>query len=186
MRTHLKRMALINDLLRKYCAENDALYHILYKHSRDVADKALRIIHLHPELNADSDFVEEAAMLHDIGIVKTNAPAIECHGTEPYIKHGILGAQIVKDEGLSEYVRVCERHTGTGLTKQEIIGRDLPLPHIDLVPESIEEQIICFADKFFSKTKLGIEKSPQQVRKSLEKFGNQSVIQFNSWCKLFL
>ena len=186
MTVHQNRMILINALLRKYCGNNDALFNILYKHSRDVADKALRIIHLHPELNADQDFVEEAAMLHDIGIVKTHAPAIECYGTEPYIKHGILGAKIVKDEGLSEYVRVCERHTGTGLTKQEIINNNLPLPHINLIPESIEEIIICFADKFFSKTKLDIEKTPEQVIKSLEKFGKQSVGQFDKWCMKFI
>ena len=186
MTEHQNRMILINELLRKYCGNNDALFHILYKHSRDVADKALKITYMHPELNANRDFVEEAAMLHDIGIVMTNAPSIECHGSEPYIKHGILGAKIVKDEGIGEYARVCERHTGTGLTKKEIINHNLPLPHINLIPESIEEIIICFADKFFSKTKLDIEKTTEQVRKSLEKCGKQSVEKFNKWCMKFI
>jgi len=184
--SHNNRMELINALLKEYCKDNVKLYHILYKHSRDVANKALAIIDNHPELNADRFFVEEAAMLHDIGIVETYAPSIECHGSQPYIRHGIIGASIVQSKGLYEYSRVCARHTGTGLTKQEIIAQNLPLPQMDLVPESIEEQIICFADKFFSKTKINQEKTVEQVQKSLLKFGERSVQQFNKWCNIFL
>ena len=68
MSSHNNRMELINALLKEYCKDNVKLYHILYKHSRDVANKALAIIDNHPELNADRFFVEEAAMLHDIGM----------------------------------------------------------------------------------------------------------------------
>ena len=88
--------------------------------------------------------------------------------------------------GWHRHARVCERHTGTGLPASEIIEQNLPLPHIDLVPETIEEQIICFADKFFSKTKLNVEKTQEQARRSLEKFGGQTVQRFDHWCVLFL
>ena len=173
-------------LLNKYTEGNPDLRHILITHSRSVADKALAIVDAHPELGADRRFVEEAAMVHDIGIVRTNAPGISCFGTEPYICHGVLGAEIVTAEGYPQFARVCARHTGTGLPLTEIIEQNLPLPHIDLVPETIEEQIICFADKFFSKTKLDIEKTPEQARKSLEKFGPDSVARFNHWLAIFL
>ena len=173
-------------LLNKYTEGNPDLRHILITHSRSVVDKALAIVDAHPELGADRRFVEEAAMVHDIGIVRTNAPGISCFGTEPYICHGILGAEIVTAEGYPQFARVCARHTGTGLPLSEIIAQNLPLPHIDLVPETIEEQIICFADKFFSKTKLDIEKTPEQARKSLEKFGPDSVARFNHWLAIFL
>jgi uncharacterized protein len=53
-------------------------------------------------------------------------------------------------------------------------------------PVSIEEQIICFADKFFSKTKLDREKSVEQARRSLEKFGAEGLVTFDAWCKQFL
>ena len=175
----------ILSLLNRYTDGNPRLRHILFTHSRSVADKALAIVDAHPELGADRQFVEDAAMLHDIGIVRTNAPSICCFGTEPYICHGILGAEIVREEGFPEYARVCERHTGTGLPLSEIIAQNLPLPHIDLVPETIEEQIICYADKFFSKTKLDIEKTPDQARQSLAKFGSDSVARFNLWHQLF-
>lgn len=55
-------------LIDKYYPEENELKHILLTHSRSVADKALAMARNHPELNLDLVFVEEAAMLHDIGI----------------------------------------------------------------------------------------------------------------------
>lgn len=173
------------DIIDKYCT-SDGQKHILLVHSRAVADKALEIARRHPEWNADEAFIEEAALLHDIGIVKVDASAIECHGTEPYICHGILGAEMLRSEGMERHALVCERHTGTGLTLQQIVGQGLPLPHRDMQPMSIEEQIICFADKFFSKTRLDTEKTVGQARRSLEKFGTEGLEKFDQWCKMFL
>lgn len=173
------------DLINKYCTDYKQR-NILLEHSRAVADKALEIVRRHPEWDADELFIEEAALLHDIGIIYVNAPAIECHGTEPYIRHGILGAEILRKEGLEKHALVCERHTGTGLTLQQIISQDLPLPYRDMQPISIEEQIICFADKFFSKTRLDTEKNVEQARRSLEKFGEDGLQKFDTWCDMFL
>ena len=55
-------------LIDKYYPEDNELKHILLVHSRSVADKALEMARKHPELNLDLTFIEEAAMLHDIGI----------------------------------------------------------------------------------------------------------------------
>lgn len=173
------------DLINKFCT-NEKQKEILLVHSRAVADKALEIAHRHPELLADERFIEEASLLHDIGIIKVNAPAISCHGTEPYICHGILGAEMLRSEGMERHALVCERHTGTGLTLQQIIEQGLPLPHRDMQPVSIEEQIICFADKFFSKTRLDTEKTVEQARRSLEKFGTEGLKKFDAWCGMFL
>ena len=175
----------MHSILQKYCKDEKQL-HILVTHSRAVADKALEIARKHPELEADEAFIEEAAMLHDIGIVGVDAPAIACSGTEPYIRHGILGAEILRQEGMERHALVCERHTGTGLTLQQIVDQQLPLPHRDMQPQSIEEQIICFADKFFSKTRLDTEKSVEQARRSLEKFGAEGLVKFDAWCERFL
>ena len=173
------------EIIDKYCKE-EKLKHILLTHSRSVADKALDIVRRHPELEVDAQFIEEAALLHDIGIVSVNAPRIECYGTEAYIRHGVLGAEMLRAEGLELHARVCERHTGTGLTMEQIVQQELPLPHQDLQPQSIEEQIICFADKFFSKTRLDEEKNVEQARRSLEKFGEEGLAKFDAWCERFL
>lgn len=173
------------EIIDRYCKETE-LKRILLTHSRAVADKALAIAGAHPELQADLRFIEEAALLHDIGVVQVHAPAIACYGTEPYIRHGVLGAAMLRNEGLERHALVCERHTGTGLTLQQIVAQNLPLPHQDLLPVSIEEQIICFADKFFSKTRLDSEKTVEQARHSLEKFGTEGLVKFDTWCRKFL
>lgn len=173
-------------LLHKYLDPNRDLFEIVYRHSRSVADFALAVLDCHPSLAADRQFVEQASLLHDIGCVKTNAPSICCYGTEPYIRHGVLGAEILRAEGLPRHARVCERHTGTGLTLAAIESQQLPLPFQDLSPETLEEELICFADKFFSKTKLDRQRSVSEARQKLEKFGPESLARFDNWCERFL
>lgn len=177
-----------------YSEENGALRSILLTHSRMVAEKALRIAEKHPELSLDTTFVRDAAMLHDIGIVMCDAPGIECHGSEPYLRHGICGGTMLRSHAsewgmtpdeIEPYARVCERHTGAGLTADDIIRQRLPLPHIDLLPETLEEKLICYADKYYSKTRLEEEKSFDQVLVSMRKFGTDSETRFLNLHELF-
>lgn len=173
-------------VIDKYYSDNPPLKSLLLIHSKLVARKALAIVDAHPELGADRGFVEEAAMLHDIGIFLTDAPPIHCFGKYHYLCHGYLGADLLRSEGLPRHALVAERHTGTGLTLKQILERDLPLPHRDMIPVSIEEKIVCFADKFFSKTYPEEEKTVQQAEKSLAKFGQEGVEIFSGWCRMFL
>ena len=191
-------------LLHHYYPEDNALRRMLLHHSRQVCARALQIVERHPELGANRNLVEAGAMLHDIGIFLTDAPGIHCHGTAHYILHGSLGAQLLRNEAeqlkkekqqaiqLQEELhfyealaRICERHTGTGLTRQTIIERGLPDPQQDLLPETIEEQIICYADKFYSKSHLERERTIPQTLQSLEKFGDEGVEKFRHWTELF-
>lgn len=173
-------------IIDKFYPEENELKHILLEHSRSVSEKALEIAHRHPELQLDTPFLGEAAMLHDVGIFLTDASGIFCFGDKPYICHGYLGADLMRAEGYPRHALVCERHTGAGLSLEEIIRQQLPVPHREMVPVSLEEQVICFADKFFSKTKLGKEKSVEKARKSLERYGEEGLQRFDRWCELFL
>ena len=172
-------------IIDKYYPEDNELRHILITHSQSVARRALQIVSSHPELQLNAQFVEEASMLHDIGIFLTDAPGIQCYGAQPYICHGRLGAEIMRKEGFEQHARVCERHTGAGITKAQVIGQHLPLPEQDFLPETLEEKVICYADKFFSKTKLDREKNIGQAEKSLMKFGEEGVERFREWERLF-
>ena len=174
-----------NLLIGKYYPEDNELRHILINHSQSVVRKALQIVSYHPELHLDAQFIEEAAMLHDLGIFRTDAPGIQCFGSEPYICHGRLGAEILRQEGFERHARVCERHTGAGITCEEIIKQQLPLPHQDFLPETLEEKVICYADKFFSKTHLDKEKTIEKAEKSLMKFGEEGVSRFREWERMF-
>ncbi|MGL5318583.1 MAG: HD domain-containing protein [Bacteroidales bacterium] len=173
-------------IIERYYEEGTPLYECLIGHSRQVAEMALEIADRHPELQLDKVFLYEAAMLHDIGITFTNAPSIFCLGSEPYIRHGVLGADLLRNEGLDAYARVAERHTGTGLTAEVIRQQNLPLPLRNFEPETMEEQVICFADKFFSKTTPGVRKTPQRVEECLTKYGAHPVEKYRRWAEMFL
>ena len=173
-------------LYAQYYSDNAPLRELLTVHSRLVADKALAIAAAHPELGLDTEFLEEAAMLHDVGIFLTDAAPIHCFGNNHYICHGYLGAELLRRHGLERHALVAERHTGTGLTLKQIVERDLPVPHRDMVPLSIEEKVICFADKFYSKTHPTEEKTVAQAEHSLEKFGQEGIRIFRGWCAEFL
>lgn len=173
-------------LIDRYYPKDNELKTILLTHSRSVACKALWIAQKHPELNLDESFLYEAAMLHDIGIFLTDADGIRCYGDKPYICHGYLGADLLRAEGYLRHALVCERHTGAGLSLNQILSQNLPIPHREMLPISLEEQVVCFADKFYSKTHLDREKSVEKARKGLVKYGEEGVKRFDEWCNMFL
>jgi len=176
------------NLIRKYYQSFPAAHQLLLEHSRMVARKALSIARRQLRREAiDIAFITEAAMLHDIGIIRTYAPDLHCSGESPYLAHGIIGHDILQKEGLPHHARVCERHTGVGLTAKEIIAQNLPLPIRDMRPETIEEKIICYADLFFSKNSRehGQEKSPLEVRQGLIRYGGNKGEIFDNWQRLF-
>jgi uncharacterized protein len=173
------------DLIDKYYPQDNKLKQIFLSHACSVEKKALQIVAAHPKLNVDEKFLSEAALLHDIGIFLTRAPDIYCFGKKPYICHGYLGAALMREEGFPRHALVCERHTGTGMSLKDIVERQLPVPHREMVPKSMEEQIICFADKFFSKTHLNEEKNIKNIKKDMTKYGEEGMERFTKWEKLF-
>lgn len=152
----------------KFYPQGSQVREILSRHSHSVADLALEINRT-LQLGLDSAEVERAALLHDIGVFMTDAPGIDCHGTEPYIRHGILGADILRSLGFDESTaRVAERHTGAGIFPQDIEELKLPLPtNRVLYPETLLERLICYADKFYSKSGNMERKSLERVRASM-------------------
>ena len=128
---------------------------LLLRHGELVAGKALAVLDRAPWLDVDREFVVQAAMLHDIGIGRTHCPELGCTGDLPYVCHGVEGRVILDRIGLKRHGLVCERHVGVGIRAAETLRRKLPLPARDMVPLSREERLICYADKFFSKTDNG-------------------------------
>jgi uncharacterized protein len=83
----------------------------------------------------DIKLVEAGALLHDLGRGQT-------HG----IEHGVVGGQIARRLGMPmELAYIIERHVGAGLTIDE--ARRNNLPRGNYVPETLEEKIVCYADK---------------------------------------
>jgi len=83
----------------------------------------------------DIEAVVVGALLHDIGRSRTQT-----------VRHGLEGSSIVEEEGLDKtVVEIVLRHVGAGIDSEE--ARKLGLPELDYIPHTLEERIVCFADK---------------------------------------
>jgi uncharacterized protein (TIGR00295 family) len=116
------------------------------KHSIRVAQKALEISQKIKKNHLDKKLIEIGALFHDIGRSET-------HGLE----HGIVGAKILKNRGFPESIcRICETHVLGGLDKQEA-KKYLKGVHFqdskDFLPKTLEEKIVCLADKYLKGSK---------------------------------
>ena len=153
----------------------------------EARNKALRIAGNLQGIELNRRFIEDAALLHDIGVSRTFAPRIGCHGDAPYMHHGILGREILEAEGLHAHGLVCERHIGVGLTVEDIVNQQLPLPLRDMTPVHREERLVCFDDLFYSKRPADclVEKSIPQGRTELARFGIGKVAIFDTWLAEF-
>ncbi len=180
-------------IITHFYPEDTPLRRLLLRHSTQVRDKALAILAnpSRPPLDLDAGLVSAGAMLHDVGILQCHAPSILCVGTRPYIAHGMIGAEMLREYGrthgldLEPFARICERHTGTGITAKEVREQRLPIPERDWLPETPEEKLVCLADKFFSKSGDMREKPAAAVRRSMEKFGADTVERFDALLRLF-
>jgi len=172
-------------IIDKYYPAGSPLRDIYMHHCRQVADLALEIARVH-NLALNPGDIEAAAMLHDIGIFLTDADGIHCHGTEPYIMHGILGARLLRNEGVPEPIAaVAERHTGAGLTETDIMANSLPVPPGDYMPRTLLERLVCYADKFYSKSGDMKRKPLDRVKASMARWGKDTLARFESLHKEF-
>ena len=104
-------------------------------HSISVAKRALEIANKITKARVNKELVVIGGLLHDIGRAYT-------HGFE----HARVGGKILRERGLPrKLAKICERHILGGLDKKD--ARELGLPERDYIPESLEEKIVCLADK---------------------------------------
>jgi len=151
-----------------------------------VGRKALAILDSAPWLAADREFVIQAAMLHDVGIGLTHCPDLGCTGSLPYVCHGVAGRTILDNLGLQRHGLVCERHVGVGISAEQAGRQRLPLPVRDMLPLSLEERLICYADKFFSKTDNGRqEKTVDEIIAGLVRYDADGAGRFLALHRLF-
>ena len=120
------------ELLRKSgCSPN------VIRHCETVAKLAVDIAK-EAEKNGSKvnvELVEIGALLHDIGRSRTHD-----------VDHGLAGAKISESLGMPEpIVSIIKRHIGGGISRKE--AEKLGWPEDVYVPETLEEKIVCYADK---------------------------------------
>ncbi|MBN2241698.1 MAG: HD domain-containing protein [Acidobacteria bacterium] len=175
------------DIINEFYAPGSRAHGITVRHGEDVARKAVAVARRVPHLLPDIDFIREAAMLHDIAIFLTDTPGLDCRGAYPYVCHGYLGRELLEERNLPRHALVCERHVGIGISAEDVRRHNLPLPQRDMMPLSIEEKIVCFADKFYSKESRSTEpeKSVEEIVRSIARYGADKAAIFQSWLELF-
>ncbi len=171
----------LKEIINKYFPEGRKVREYYLTHVIEVTKFAFQIADNKNITNLNEEYLLYGGILHDIGIIETNAPKIDCHGKYPYIAHTYLGREILEKNGMGKYAAMCERHIGVGITAEEIIKANLPLPHKDMLPISIEEKIICYADKFYSKSNkyLTKKKPRKKIRNSFAQRGPSFLLRWD-------
>ena len=172
-------------VINKFYSPGSDLYNLLLNHSQCVMTLAIDIAASRC-LAVDYELLASGAMLHDVGIVHTHAPSILCTGSENYMRHGVLGAEMLRPLGLEAEARICERHIGAGLLACEIAAQKLPLPQVDFLPLTLEEKLVCYADNFFSKSSPSFTpRKFAEVRRKMAKFGDATLARFDEMAQMF-
>jgi uncharacterized protein len=130
----------IEALHRKY-SPTDEVFKLVFTHCKIVSEVAEQCI-ARKGLIIDVELVKVGCLLHDIGVYALFDAGGKEREELQYITHGIMGENILKDEGFPEAVwRFGSHHTGVGLTKHDIISQNLPLPMQDYVADTREEAL---------------------------------------------
>ena len=105
-----------------------------------------------------ADEARAAGLLHDIGTYRvfkhdgSDGEPLK-FSKKRYILHGLKGYEYLLDEGVDESIaQFCRNHTGVGLTREDVVRQELPLPPADYVPMNLEQEVVMYADKFHSKS----------------------------------
>lgn len=172
----------IKALHEKYAPEAEALMSV-WGHCQIVRDISLQLVDRYPSM--DRELVAVGALLHDIGVYKLYENGVL--NKSLYVTHGLLGYELLKAEGYDEVLcRFALLHTGVGLSKQDVLAQRLPLPVNDYMPETDEEIMVMYADKFHSKKTPPTFNSAHKYSEYLSiHFGDNKARQFDALVKKF-
>lgn len=165
------------EALHRSHAPNEEVFELVWTHCRIVGDIALQLAQS-SGVELDIQLVKAGCLLHDIGVYSLfDESGFE--NVKDYITHGVRGEEILKYEGFNETIwRFASHHTGAGITKEQIVRSNLPLPHQDFLAETPEEELVMYADKFHSKTEPPYFNSHEYYTDYVARFGEASSASF--------
>ncbi len=179
---HLMRIpgpAEIRALHEKYAPTTEA-FTLVHTHCEIVWGIAEQLLSAPRLAHLDADLVRAGCLLHDIGVYRLYRDDGRLDH-ENYIRHGLLGHEILEAEGFPENLRrFCSHHTGVGLTRQDIVSQGLPLPPADYVAVTEEERLVMYADKFHTKSRPLAFLSPDEYAAHVGRFGADKVTAFQA------
>lgn len=179
----------IKDLHKKLVKGDyqDIFLDLVWTHSQIVRGVAEQLIAGLEEKNikCNKSLVIEGALLHDIGVYLCSDDELNPDNSLPkYLSHGHCGYDFLKKEGLSnEVARFPLTHTGTGITVEDIIRDKMPFKAEDVIPITLEEEIVCYADKFH--TKYPSFNTFEEAKARLEKFDKEKGVLMDRFKRKF-
>jgi uncharacterized protein len=149
--------------LHKEVAPSGEAFEIVFTHCEIVWSIAAQLVRANG-LSVDEDLLRAGCLVHDIGV--------HLLGDEHYIRHGLLGEELLRSRGFPEALaRFCGHHTGVGLTRDDVVRQALPLPVTDYLAETGEERLLMYADKFHSKSTPPVFVTAPTYRRRVSAFG---------------
>ncbi|MCG8967582.1 HD domain-containing protein [Streptomyces sp. CL12-4] len=169
----------IRALHEKYAPTAEA-FDLVHTHCEivwSIAEQLLAAPHLG---HLDAELVRAGCLLHDIGVYRLYGDEGRLdHGN--YIRHGLLGHEILENEGFPETLRrFCSHHTGVGVTKEDVVKQGLPLPVADYLAVTDEERLVMYADKFHSKSRPTAFLTADEYASQVRRFGEEKVTAFQA------
>ncbi|MCM3887169.1 HD domain-containing protein [Frankia sp. R82] len=166
--------------LHRRHAPTPAAYAQVHSHCQIVWEVAASLLAAGAAPQADVTLVRTGALLHDIGVYRLYDAAGRLDHAR-YLRHGVLGHELLAAEGLPLQVcRFASCHTGVGLTRAEIEAGGLPVPAADYLAETVEERLVMYADKFHSKSRPDSFLTAPAYRRALRRFGADKVDLFDA------
>lgn len=168
----------IRALHQKHAPTAEA-FELVHTHCEIVWSLAERLISV-SRLDVDAELVRAGCLLHDIGVYRLYGDDGRLDH-ENYVRHGLLGHDLLAGEGFPELLcRFCSHHTGVGLTRHDIETQRLPLPPADYLAVTAEERLVMYADKFHTKSRPSVFLTPDEYAAHVRRFGEDKVTAFEA------
>jgi uncharacterized protein len=169
----------IRDLHERHAPSREA-YHLVWTHCEIVCAIAEQLMDGLEGHELDRDLVRAGALLHDIGVYRLYDEDGRLDGRN-YVTHGVRGAELLREEGLPDALcRICAHHTGVGISREDVLAQQLPLPPADYLATTAEERLVMYADKFHSKKTPPVFNSAESFAASILRFGADKPARFDA------
>jgi uncharacterized protein len=166
----------IRALHQRYAPTVDA-FELVYTHCEIVCAVAEQLLDRHRPA-VDVELVRAGSLLHDIGAYRLYDAQGQLDQAN-YIRHGVLGHALLRELGFPQRVcRFCSCHTGVGLSSEDVLRQQLPLPAADYLAETDEEKLVMYADKFHSKTTPPVFLTAATYAAGVRRFGEDKAVRF--------
>jgi uncharacterized protein len=160
-------------------APSQEAFDLVYTHCVIVCGIAEQLLR-RPGSGLDAELVRAGSLLHDIGVYRLYDADGKLDDSG-YVRHGLLGHELLAGEGFPETVcRFASCHTGVGLSREDVRRQGLPLPVADYLAVSAEEQLVMYADKFHSKTDPPVFLTAGSYAAGIRQFGEDKAAVFGS------